>query len=134
MKQLKTRYISSLLFRLCNIYYKEKNKSMKNKTELKEEMKKVFKQNFLEENFVNDAIPGSEKKLAEFAKKFENTLDEFSEKLSDLADEGEELVKGNLFKDQSVGQRNNILLTAIGILRKIKQNIQNSTVDIRRKL
>lgn len=107
---------------------------MKNKTELKEEMKKVFKQNFLEENFVNDAIPGSEKKLAEFAKKFENTLDEFSEKLSDLADEGEELVKGNLFKDQSVGQRNNILLTAIGILRKIKQNIQNSTVDIRRKL
>jgi vacuolar-type H+-ATPase subunit I/STV1 len=96
---------------------------------LEEKIKRIVK-----ENFVKDAVPGSDGKLGAYAAKVEKALDEIQEKLEDLAKEGEDLKETDLIKHAAVGQRNTIILTTIGVLRKLKELTINSTVDLRKKL
>ena len=82
----------------------------------------------------DDLLPGSDGKLSAYLNKVEKFVDKVIEEASDLADEGEELTRANFTGNTSVGERNRILLTSIGFLRKLRNGLVMSTIDLRKML
>ena len=97
-------------------------------------VKKIVDEKMLNENLVADLVPGSDSKLSAYSDKVEKFLDKVIEEASDLADEGEELMTTNVTSDVSVGERNRMLLSFVGFLRKLRNGLATSTVDIRKML
>ena len=97
-------------------------------------VKKIVDEKLLSENIATDLIPGSEGKLAKYSEKVETFIDKVIKEASDLADEGEELMVSDLTKSTNVGERNRMLLTLVGFLRKLRNGLATSTIDIRKML
>lgn len=100
------------------------------------QLKKLVKESVkksLAENLATDLLPGSEGKLSAYATKVEKFLDETTKTAYDLAQEGEDLMRSDYTqKNPSVGERNRFLLTLIGYLRKLHNQLSTSSTDIRK--
>lgn len=92
------------------------------------------KENLTEGVVTDDLLPGGEGKLSSYLSKVEKFIDKVIEEASDLADEGEELLKVNYTSNLSVGERNRMILTSVGFLRKLRNNLALSTIDLRKML
>jgi hypothetical protein len=106
-----------------------------NLTKVEEVVKKIVRNKLVKEGVLtDDLLPGSNNKLAAYLEKSEKFIDKTIEEASELADEGQELMRTNFTLDVSVGERNRILLVMIGFLRKIRNGLAASMIDIRKTL
>lgn len=102
---------------------------------VQQKVKEMVKQKFLEEGIISDdLIPGADGKLAKFAEKCEKFIDKTIKEAGELADEGEELMKVDLTQNTSVGERNRILLSLVGFMRKLRNGLAVSTTALRKTL
>ena len=106
-----------------------------NITKVESLVKEMVRNKLVKEGVLTkDLLPGGGGKLAAFLIKTESFIDRTIEEASDLADEGEELTRTDFTGNCSVGERNRILLTMVGFLRKVRNGLATSMVDIRKIL
>lgn len=78
----------------------------------------------MESSIMSDMIPGSDKALGAYMGKVESFLTKFAEEAENLMAEGEEMVKQPLTPTNGgTGERNRALLQAVGLLKKLKQQL-----------
>ena len=102
------------------------------KSEIKAMIQEVLKAKLQEAGIVDDLIPGSDGKLSAYMTKVTKFLDSTIEDAEKLALEGEEIMKVNVTQDNSVGERNRLLLLAIGFLRKVRFTLASNALDLRK--
>lgn len=100
--------------------------------QLKEFVQKELRSRLTLKEDANDFVPGADKKLSAYVEKCDKAMEDCRKKIKDLMDEGEELVKMNLFKDSEVGERNRLLFHYIGALKKYHSMLVASIEALRR--
>lgn len=85
----------------------------------------------LNESIEDELLPGDDK-IGDYMEKVEKFVDEFVERAEELAQEGEEMIKTDFAKNQHVAERNRMILTVIGFMRKHKFNIAALMLDLRK--
>lgn len=128
---------------MIDTYVKDLNEETMKKTEKVDSKKLVEMVNQSIDKYLNstekvnesiqsEILPGSDGDLGSFMKKIEDFIDETTEKAEELALEGEEMLKANLLKSGEVAERNRLILTSVGILRKLKFGIGSMMLDLRK--
>lgn len=110
-----------------------------NLVEVQKKIKELVRQKLVQEGVLtDDLIPGAGGKLAAYLDKTEKFIDKTIEEASALADEGEELLRSDFATKDSmsmnVNERNRILLTIVGFLRKVRNGLALTTVEIRKAI
>jgi hypothetical protein len=103
--------------------------------EVKELLRPIIIKKLIQEGLItSDMLPGADGKLAEFAKKVDEFLEETAVKAFKLAEEGNKLRRTNFANSESVGERNRFLDTMTGKLMQIRNAIASTSLDIMQKL
>ena len=69
---------------------------------------------------LKDLLPSSDKDLISFAKKVDETIEDFIKKAEELRKEGSELVAKDVLESAKVGERNRFVMARVGLLSKLK--------------
>lgn len=107
-------------------------------SELKEMIKVYIKEALVEhqatlkENLANDVLPGANGELVAYTIKVEKFLDATIEEAEKLHEEGSELLAANVLRDPLVGERDRLILMIMGFLKKMKNGLSTSSVDLRK--
>ena len=106
-----------------------------NITKVEQLVKEMVKNKLVKEGVItDDLLPGADGKLAAYLTKVEKFIDSTIEDASKIADEGEELMRADFTRNTSVGERNRMLLTTVGFLRKLRNGLATASVDLRKML
>ena len=104
-----------------------------NISEVERLVRKMVRDKLVKEGVItDDLLPGGNGKLAAYLEKTEKFIDKTIEEASALADEGEELLRTDFTMNVSVGERNRIILTVVGFMRKLRNGLATATVDMRK--
>lgn len=88
-----------------------------------------------EESISKELLPGSDGKLSSYTAKVNKFLEKISEEAEELALEGEELMKADYTqKNPSVGERNRLILNCVGLVRKLKTQISQLPLELRKMI
>lgn len=94
-----------------------------------------IKKQLSEGEIAKDLLPGADGKLSAYTAKVNKFLEEMSEKAEELAVEGEELTRADYTqKNPSVGERNRLLLNCVGILRKLRTQLSQLPLELRKMI
>lgn len=96
---------------------------MKVSTKQLQEMVRTAVKTKLQELKRDDVVPGDAGKLGKYAEDVDKFLMESIEKIDELVEEAEEMMRMNLLSQPQVGDRNRSLMSRVGILRALKQRM-----------
>ena len=106
-----------------------------NMSEIERRVKAMVHAKLVKEGVItDDLLPGGNGKLAAYLNKVEKFVDKAIEEASTLADEGEEMLRTDFATNVSVGERNRMILSMVGFLRKMRNGLAAATIDIRKTL
>jgi len=89
--------------------------------------------NMLIKEELKNAIVPDGKKVVALQKDFDSFIEETIERAKKLADDGEEIIRTNVLTSPDIAARNEIVLTKVGMLRAIANNLASNYERMRRR-